>query len=110
MGFGMGILQVIEADGRGGLTIDPRPFVVMTEQTMWWIWERSRRRGRRRKAEGRSRRRQELAGVPRALGSGDAKEVDERSGRRCPRPGNAFYLPAQRGSDSIPWVRGGDGR
>ncbi len=34
MGFGMGILHVIEHDGRGGLEIGSRPFVVMTEQTM----------------------------------------------------------------------------
>lgn len=34
MGFGMGLLQVIEHDGRGGVTIEARPFVVMTEQMM----------------------------------------------------------------------------
>jgi tetratricopeptide (TPR) repeat protein len=31
MGYGMGILQVVEHDGRGGLRVDPRPFVVMTD-------------------------------------------------------------------------------
>lgn len=34
MGFGMGLLQVIEHDGNGGLEIEPRPFVVMVERTM----------------------------------------------------------------------------
>lgn len=34
MGFGMGLLQVIEHDGRGGLVIEPRPFVVMVEKSM----------------------------------------------------------------------------
>ena len=31
MGYGMGILQVVEHDGRGGLRVDPRPFVVMSD-------------------------------------------------------------------------------
>jgi Flp pilus assembly protein TadD len=31
MGFGMGKLQVVEHDGRGGLFIEDRPFVVMTD-------------------------------------------------------------------------------
>jgi uncharacterized protein YfaP (DUF2135 family) len=33
MGFGMGLLQVIAHDGSGGITIEPRPFVVMVERT-----------------------------------------------------------------------------
>ena len=32
MGYGMGKLEVIEHDGRGGLTFDERPYVVMTDQ------------------------------------------------------------------------------
>jgi hypothetical protein len=32
MGYGMGKLQIIDHDGRGGLTFDERPFVVMTDQ------------------------------------------------------------------------------
>jgi tetratricopeptide (TPR) repeat protein len=31
MGYGMGILQVVEHDGAGLLRVDPRPFVVMTD-------------------------------------------------------------------------------
>ncbi len=31
MGFGMGLLQIIEHDGKGGLVIEDRPFVVMTD-------------------------------------------------------------------------------
>ncbi len=32
MGYGMGTLQVVSHDGKGGLRIEPRPFVVMTDQ------------------------------------------------------------------------------
>ena len=32
MGYGMGLLQVITHDGKGVLTIEPRPFVVMVDQ------------------------------------------------------------------------------
>jgi tetratricopeptide (TPR) repeat protein len=32
MGYGMGLLQVIRHDGKGNLTIEPRPFVVMVDQ------------------------------------------------------------------------------
>jgi hypothetical protein len=32
MGYGMGKLQIIEHDGRGGLTFDERPFVVMVDR------------------------------------------------------------------------------
>lgn len=32
MGYGMGKLEVIEHDGKGGLRFDERPFVVMTDQ------------------------------------------------------------------------------
>ncbi|UQA61889.1 VIT domain-containing protein [Polyangium aurulentum] len=32
MGYGMGKLEVLEHDGRGGLKFDERPFVVMTDQ------------------------------------------------------------------------------
>jgi len=31
MGYGMGKLQVIEHDGRGGLRFDERPFVIMQD-------------------------------------------------------------------------------
>jgi hypothetical protein len=31
MGYGMGKLEVIEHDGKGGLTFDERPFVVMVD-------------------------------------------------------------------------------
>ena len=31
MGYGMGKLQVIEHDGKGGLTFEERPFVVMND-------------------------------------------------------------------------------
>jgi tetratricopeptide (TPR) repeat protein len=34
MGYGMGTVQVIGHDGNGRFTIDPRPFVVMTDQAM----------------------------------------------------------------------------
>ena len=34
MGYGMGTVQVIAHDGKGGLTVDPRPFVVMVDQAM----------------------------------------------------------------------------
>jgi hypothetical protein len=32
MGYGMGKLEILEHDGRGGLKFDERPFVVMTDQ------------------------------------------------------------------------------
>jgi tetratricopeptide (TPR) repeat protein len=34
MGYGMGTLQVIRHDGAGGLSVEPRPFVVMTDRAM----------------------------------------------------------------------------
>ena len=34
MGYGMGTVQVVRHDGEGGLTVEPRPFVVMTDQAM----------------------------------------------------------------------------
>ncbi|HEV7785128.1 MAG TPA: VIT domain-containing protein, partial [Thermoanaerobaculia bacterium] len=34
MGYGMGIVQVIAHDGEGGLTVEPRPFVVMVDQAL----------------------------------------------------------------------------
>jgi tetratricopeptide (TPR) repeat protein len=34
MGYGMGLLQVVEHDGRGGLRVEPRPFVVMMDGAM----------------------------------------------------------------------------
>jgi len=34
MGYGMGTVQVVTHDGRGDVRIDPRPFVVMTDQAM----------------------------------------------------------------------------
>jgi hypothetical protein len=35
MGYGLGLLQVVEHDGRGGLTVEPRPFVVMVDDA--WV-------------------------------------------------------------------------
>ena len=32
MGYGMGTVQVVSHDGKGGLAIEPRPFVVMTDR------------------------------------------------------------------------------
>ncbi len=34
MGYGMGTLQVIRHDGAGGISVEPRPFVVMTDRAM----------------------------------------------------------------------------
>jgi len=34
MGYGMGTVQVIAHDGKGGLNVEPRPFVVMVDQAM----------------------------------------------------------------------------
>jgi hypothetical protein len=34
MGYGMGTVQVVRHDGNGKLTIEPRPFVVMTDAAM----------------------------------------------------------------------------
>jgi hypothetical protein len=31
MGYGLGLVQVVDHDGAGGLRIDPRPFVVMAD-------------------------------------------------------------------------------
>ena len=32
MGYGMGKLEIVEHDGRGGLTFEERPFVVMIDR------------------------------------------------------------------------------
>ena len=34
MGYGMGTVQVVRHDGKGTLTVEPRPFVVMTDAAM----------------------------------------------------------------------------
>jgi hypothetical protein len=34
MGYGMGTVQVVRHDGKGRITIEPRPFVVMTDAAM----------------------------------------------------------------------------
>jgi len=34
MGYGMGTVQVVRHDGKGGLTLEPRPFVVMADDAM----------------------------------------------------------------------------
>jgi tetratricopeptide (TPR) repeat protein len=34
MGYGMGTLQVVRHDGAGSLSVEPRPFVVMTDRAM----------------------------------------------------------------------------
>jgi hypothetical protein len=34
MGYGMGTVHVVAHDGRGGLAVEPRPFVVMTDDAM----------------------------------------------------------------------------
>jgi uncharacterized protein YfaP (DUF2135 family) len=34
MGYGMGTVQIVRHDGRGGLVVEPRPFVVMTDRAM----------------------------------------------------------------------------
>jgi hypothetical protein len=34
MGYGMGTVQVVAFDGTGRLSVEPRPFVVMTDQAM----------------------------------------------------------------------------
>jgi hypothetical protein len=34
MGYGMGTVQVVAHDGAGGLTVEPRPFVVMADNAM----------------------------------------------------------------------------
>jgi tetratricopeptide (TPR) repeat protein len=31
MGYGMGLLQIVQHDGKGGLTFDDRPYVIMTD-------------------------------------------------------------------------------
>jgi hypothetical protein len=32
MGYGMGKLEIVDHDGKGGLTFDERPFVVMSDR------------------------------------------------------------------------------
>jgi len=85
MGYGMGKLEVMRHDGRGGLTFDQRPFVVMNDGAFvdlgrvsrsmrWqepWITRRDRRRGRTRK-------------TPRRLGR--LARSDVLSGMRQVRP------------------------
>lgn len=34
MGYGMGTVQVVEHDGEGGISVEPRPFVVMADNAM----------------------------------------------------------------------------
>jgi tetratricopeptide (TPR) repeat protein len=34
MGYGMGTVQVVRSDGKGGLSVEPRPFVVMADDAM----------------------------------------------------------------------------
>jgi hypothetical protein len=34
MGYGMGTVQIVRSDGRGGLAVEPRPFVVMADDAM----------------------------------------------------------------------------
>ncbi len=34
MGYGMGLVQVVRYDGKGGIQVDSRPFVVMVDQAM----------------------------------------------------------------------------
>ena len=34
MGYGMGTVHVIRHDGQGGLTVEPRPFVMMVDDAM----------------------------------------------------------------------------
>lgn len=34
MGYGMGLVQVVRYDGKGGVQVEPRPFVVMVDQAM----------------------------------------------------------------------------
>ncbi len=34
MGYGMGTVQVVAHDGKGGIAIEPRPFVVMADDAM----------------------------------------------------------------------------
>jgi tetratricopeptide (TPR) repeat protein len=34
MGYGMGTLQVVRHDGKGGISVEPRPFVVMADDAM----------------------------------------------------------------------------
>jgi len=34
MGYGMGTVQVVRYDGKGGLSVEPRPFVVMVDDAM----------------------------------------------------------------------------
>jgi tetratricopeptide (TPR) repeat protein len=34
MGYGMGTVQIVRSDGKGGLSVEPRPFVVMADDAM----------------------------------------------------------------------------
>jgi tetratricopeptide (TPR) repeat protein len=34
MGYGMGTVQIVGSDGKGGLSVEPRPFVVMADNAM----------------------------------------------------------------------------
>ena len=34
MGYGMGTVQIVRSDGKGRLTVEPRPFVVMADDAM----------------------------------------------------------------------------
>jgi tetratricopeptide (TPR) repeat protein len=34
MGYGMGLVQIVAHDGKGGITVEPRPFVVMADDAM----------------------------------------------------------------------------
>jgi tetratricopeptide (TPR) repeat protein len=34
MGYGMGTVQIVRSDGKGGLSVEPRPFVVMADNAM----------------------------------------------------------------------------
>jgi hypothetical protein len=39
MGYGMGVLHVVSHDGRGGMTVEARPFVVMEDRAMLELGE-----------------------------------------------------------------------
>lgn len=47
MGYGMGTLQVIEHDGQGGISVEPRPFVVMADDAMVDVGSVGERKGDR---------------------------------------------------------------
>lgn len=44
MGYGMGTVQIVRHDGKGGLQVEPRPFVVMVDQAMVDVGEVGGRR------------------------------------------------------------------